>query len=221
MVELRKALILLLILSCTIVTLIALVYAEPSWVMWSHTYGGTGEESMAANGVHLVRTSGGGFALVGGTYSLGAGGVDFWLVKTDANGDMEWNRTYGGADHDIPHSLIQTADGGFALCGEIRLNLGHPDFWFVKTDTLGNEEWNRTYGGANEDFASSLVQTSDGGYAIVGNTLSFGAGDYDFWLIKTNEQGVPEFSSWIVFPLLFVATFLVIVLRKRLLNQQS
>jgi hypothetical protein len=67
------------------------------------------------------------------------------------------------------------------------------DFWLVKTDALGNEEWNRTYGGAKNDFANSVVQMSDGGYAIAGDTLSFGAGDYDFWLIKTNSQGVPEF----------------------------
>jgi hypothetical protein len=306
-------------------SLIVMVGAEPSWVVWSQTYGGTGEEGMAANGVHLVRTSDGGFALAGGTYSFGAGGVDFWLVKTDANGNMEWNRTYGGADHDIPHSLIQTADGGFALCGETRLNLGHPDFWLVKTDangnmewnqtyggisidransliqtsdggyalaggTLsfgagewdfwlvktdedgdmewnmmyggadvdtafslvetsdggyalagetksfpagdfdfwlvktdvsGNMEWNRTYGGANNDFANSVVQTSDGGYTIAGDTLSFGAGDYDFWLIKTNEQGVPEFPSWIILPLFFVTTLIVIVCKKRLPKNPS
>jgi hypothetical protein len=187
--------VLILILCFSVVTLIGLVNAQPSWVMWSHTYGGTGEESMVANGVHLVRTSDGGFALAGGTYSFGAGGVDFWLVKTDANGNMEWNRTYGGADHDIPHSLIQTADGGFALAGETQLNLGLPDFWLVKTDAKGDMEWNQTYGGLDIDSANSLIQTSDGGYALVGGILSFGAGSYDAWLIKTDELGNMQWNQ--------------------------
>jgi hypothetical protein len=185
---------LLLIFCFVVVSLIVFFnaeHAEPSWVMWSQTYGGTREEGMAGlHDVHLVRTSDGGFALAGGTFSFGAGGVDFWLVKTDANGNMEWNKTYGGADHDIPHSLIQTADEGFALAGETRLNLALPDFWLVKTDADGNMEWNKTYREVDIDSAKSVVQTSDGGYAIAGNTRSFGAR-----LVKTNAYGDMEWSK--------------------------
>jgi hypothetical protein len=185
---------LLLILCFAVVSLIVFFNAEPSWVMWSKTYGGAEEEGGSHN-VHLVETSDGGYAIAGNTQSFGAGGEDFWLVKTDANGNMKWNKTYGGADHDRANSLIQTSDEGYALAGDtIRLN-AHPDFWLVKTDADGNMEWNKTYGGGDIDHANSVVQTSDGGYAVAGSTLSFGAGEWDSWLVKTDEYGDMEWNK--------------------------
>ncbi|HKZ93180.1 MAG TPA: hypothetical protein VJ249_01185 [Candidatus Bathyarchaeia archaeon] len=146
---------------------------------WNKTYGGTN----ADNALSLVRTSDEGYALVGYTDSFGAGNRDFWLVKTDSSGNMQWNRTYGGTSNDRAYSLVQTGDGGYALAGSLS-----GDFWLVKTDLSGNAQWNRTYGGTGGDFAQSLVQTVDGGYAIAGYTNSYGAGGYDFWLVKVNAE---------------------------------
>jgi len=80
-----------------------------------------------------------------------------------------------------------------------------------------SEMWSQTYGGTRSDAAYSLIETSDGGFAIAGYTDSFGAGGYDFWLVKTDEYGViPEFPSWIILPLFVIATLAVIICRNRL-----
>jgi len=158
-------------------------------MQWNKTYGGTNEDM----GCSLVQTDDGGYAIVGETRSFGAGGYDFWLVKTDSAGNMQWNKTYGGAGYDgDPWSLVQTDDGGFAMSGWTNsFGAGGYDAWLVKTDSSGTMQWNRTYGGTNEDMGWFLAQTVDGGYAIVGYTDSFGAGGYDFWLIKLAPDRPP------------------------------
>ena len=167
-------------------SLTVLVNAEPSWVMWSKTFGGVDYDQAYS----LVKTSDGGYAIAGNTWSFGTGGSDFWLVKTDESGNMEWNQTYGGAGYDSASSLVRTSDEGFALAGQTEsFGAGLGDFLLVKTDESGNMEWSRTYGGVGRDIANSLVQTSDGGYAIAGDTYSFGAGEDDFWLVKTDGSG--------------------------------
>jgi hypothetical protein len=159
---------------------------------WSQTYGGTEKDGALS----LVQTSDGGYAMVGYTRSFGAGEDDFWLIKTDEAGNMQWNRTYGGAGSDIAFSLIETSDGGYALVGyTASFGAGSDDFWFVKTDSSGNMEWNRTYGGTDGDYAFSLVETSDGGYTIAGYTRSYGAGRDDFWLIKVDSSGNAEWNQ--------------------------
>jgi hypothetical protein len=189
---------------------------------WNQTYGGTGDDAAYS----LVATSDGGYAIAGIWGCDSAGRRDFWLVKIDSLGNMEWNKTYGGEDHDEARSLVATSDGGYALAGYTGWNDTHPfhtgDFWLIKTDALGNMEWNRTYGGTMYDRALSLVATSDGGYAIAGYTLSFGAGGDDFWLVKTDENGVvPEYSSWLIPALVLTATTLIITNKKRLLQKRS
>jgi hypothetical protein len=142
-------------------------------------------------------TSDGGYALAGHISSFGAGSYDFWLVKTDAAGNMEWNRTYGGTGIDEAFSVVVTSDGGYALAGyTTSYGVGETDVWLVKTDASGNMEWNRTYGGTqfDKDIAYSLVATSDEGYAIAGSTETFGAGNDDFWLIKTDAFGNVEWN---------------------------
>jgi hypothetical protein len=109
-----------------------------------------------------------------------------WLVKVDSSGSMEWNQTYGGASDEEAWSVVETTCGGYVIAGQTSsFGAGSFDFWLVWTDADGNMEFNRTYGGANDDMACSMVQTSDGGYAVAGFTESFGtAGSRDFWLIK-------------------------------------
>jgi len=159
--------------------------------MWSQTYGGTEKDGALS----LVQTSDGGYAMVGYTCSFGAGEDDFWLIKTDEAGNMEWNRTYGGTGSDIAISLIETSDGGYALVGYTEsFGAGSDDFWFVKTDSSGNMQWNRTYGGTKGDYAFSLVETADGGYTIAGYTRSYGAGRDDFWLIHVDSSGNAEWN---------------------------
>jgi len=160
---------------------------------WSKTYGGADDDDAA---YALVTTSDGGYAMAGQTCSFGAGRGDFWLVKTDAYGNMEWNHTYGGAGNELAKSLVETSDGGYAVAGWT----GHggftaaPDFYLVKTDASGNMEWQQIYGGGGIEQASSLVETFDGGFAIAGFTSSFGAGNTDFWLIKTDKFGHMEWN---------------------------
>jgi len=191
-------------------------------IEWNKTYG----EAVSNNIRSLVETSDGGYALAGYARTLGAENYDFWLVKTDGSGNMKWNKTYGGSRHDRAYSLIETSDGGYTLAGETRsYGAGNYDVWLVKTDGSGNLEWNRNYGGELNDRAYSLIEVSDGGYALAGETDSFGAGGSDFWLIKTNEQGVPEFPSWAPMLLTLLAlTVILAVYRKKLAktpNNQS
>lgn len=163
----------------------------------------------------VVQTSDGGYAVAS---NIGAY-LDFWLVKIDNAGNIQWNQTYGdgGANTDAAKSIIQTSDGGYAIAGiTYSFGSGASDFWVVKTDSTGNVQWSQTYGGPNYDFPCSIVQTSEGGYAIAGYTNSYGAGGYDFWLIKTDENGViPEFSLVTILPTLMMFTILTIALAKK------
>jgi len=159
---------------------------------WNNTYGGTSWDAAYA----LVQTNDDGYALAGGTWSFGAGSSDFWLVKTDAAGNMVWNKTYGGANGDAAWALVQTVDGGYALAGWTgSVGAGLDDFWLVKTDSNGNMQWNKTYGGAGNDQAYTLVQTTDGGYTLAGCTASFGVGSSDFWLVETDANGIMQWNQ--------------------------
>jgi hypothetical protein len=181
-------------------------------VEWNQTYGGTEDDSASS----LVVTSDGGYALAGATNAFGDG--DFWLIKLDGAGKLEWNQTYTEPNSVWTWSLIATSDGGYAILGNtVSSGAGSSDFWLVKTDAMGNTEWNRTYGGPEPDYPYSLVEASDGGYALAGYTFSFGAGNGNFWLIKTDEYGiVPERFSWLLPSLLLVATLVGVICKKRL-----
>lgn len=150
----------------------------------------------------LVEASDGGYALVGETNSFGAGFIDFWLIKTDASGNMLWNKTYGGNGFDTAYSLLETPDGGYAIVGDTdSFNEGKYDVWLIKTDKEGDMEWNQTYERtppqefSNHIHPGSLVRTSDEGYAISAKTRTSGTSNYDFWLIKTDEQGNMEWNQ--------------------------
>jgi hypothetical protein len=161
------------------------VVQAPSWE-WVKTFGGSEDDS----GSSVQQTSDGGFILVGTTTSFGAGGFDVWLIKTDADGNKLWEKTFGGIRDDRGHSVQQTSDGGFILLGWTEsFDAREADVWLIKTDASGNIEWDRTFGGSDRDKGSSVQQTSDGGFILVGYTESFGAGWADVWLIKTDADG--------------------------------
>ncbi len=154
-------------------------------IQWSRSYGGINQDV----GASLIQTGDGGYILGGWTDSFGAGGYDFWLVKTDSTGNVLWDQTYGGENNDRALSVVQTGDGGYAIVGRTSsFGVGIDDFWLVKTDSSGNVLWDQTYGGGGIDWAQSVVQTGDGGYILGGWTDSFGAGGYDFWLVKMRPR---------------------------------
>ena len=132
-----------------------------------------------------------GYIIAGTTYSYGAGHEDFWLVKTDAEGEVEWSKTLGSQDHETARSVWQTSDGGYIIVGGTSQNVfyDNSDVLIVKTDEAGNETWSKTLGGDDDDAVFSVQQTSDGGYITAGSTKSHGAGYPDIWLIKLDSNG--------------------------------
>ncbi len=152
---------------------------------WNKTYGGAEDD----RGYSVLQVSDG-YVIVGYTASYGAGSYDFWLLKTDSAGNMQWNRTYDGGSSEHAYSAILTSDGGYVMAGTTgSFGAGLRDFWLIKVDSAGNMQWNKTFGGINYDTAYSVLQTSDGGYAVAGRTDSFGAGDDDFYLVRTDSGG--------------------------------
>ncbi|MFZ8835387.1 MAG: hypothetical protein ACO2O5_14520, partial [Candidatus Caldipriscus sp.] len=152
-------------------------------LQWAKTYGGTNEEEAFS----VQQTSDGGYIVAGFTHSFGAGNRDIFLIKTNASGNVQWAKTYGGTDDDRAYSVQKTSDGGYIVAGFTgSFGAGAWDVFLIKTDASGNVQWAKTYGGTNSDVASSVQQTSDGGYIVVGFTHSFGAGDRDIFLIKTD-----------------------------------
>jgi len=163
-------------------------------LQWTKTIGGKGNEE----GFSLIQTSDGGYAIAGYTDSFGAGGEDVYVVKLDANGNLQWTRTIGGKGWDAGISLIQTSDGGYAIAGHTKsFGAGEWDVYVVKLDAKGNLQWTKTIGGPGNEKGFSLIQTSDGGYAIAGHTESFGAGEWDVYVVKLDANGNLQWTKTI------------------------
>lgn len=163
---------------------------------------------MADTSNSIIQTPDLGYIMVGHTQSTQGnitnnnGDADFWIVKTDAFGNLVWQKTYGGTYFDDASSVQNTSDGGYIVAGyttsndgNVTQHKGEKDFWIVKIDTNGNLQWQKTYGGTENDWASSIKQTSDGGFIIAGTSQSQNGditnpfGNTDYWVVKTDNQG--------------------------------
>ena len=155
-------------------------------LLWQKTFGGYNYDS----GHSVQQTSEGGFIIVGNTVSFGAGSSDVYLIKTDSNGESQWQKTFGGLYFDYGRAVQQTTDGGFIITGGTSYIIGGDyDVYLIKTDSNGVSQWQKTFGGNGSDSAESVQQTTEGGFIIAGRTYSFGAGSSDVYLIKTNSDG--------------------------------
>lgn len=166
------------------------LFAQAPDTLWTRTYGGEDNDK----GHSVQQTTDGGYIIAGETFSFGNGSADIWLLKTDANGDTVWTKTYGGDTLDIGYSIQLTSDSGYIIVGETSsFGAGMSDIWLLKIGVNGDTIWTKTYGGIAGDVGYSVQQTLDGGYIIVGVTSSFGASGTDIWLLKTDANGD---TSW-------------------------
>jgi hypothetical protein len=164
---------------------------EPQ-IEWEKTFGGSGDD----RGYSVQQTRDGGYIIVGETESYGAGEADVYLIKVDANGNMQWSKTFGGSGDDVGYSVQQTRDGGYIIVGyTTSYGAGLFDVYLIKVDANGNMQWSKTFGGRGDDVGYSVQQTSDGGYIIVGYTTSYGAGLFDVYLIKVDANGNMQWSK--------------------------
>ncbi len=174
-------------------------------IEWKKGYGGYDNYGEART---IVQTADGGY-MVGaftssnnGDVTNNHGGYDFWGLKIDATGNIEWQKTYGGSGDDVSFDMIQATDGGFVMVGytnssngDITNHIGSNDFWVIKLTANGALEWQKTLGGSWDEIAQSVVQTTDGGYLISGSTVSFDGdvtlnqGSGDAWLTKLATDG--------------------------------
>jgi hypothetical protein len=155
-------------------------------IVWMKTYGGTGDDR--ANSIQ--ETDDAGFIISGVTSSFGAGMYDFNLIKIDSSGNLSWSKTYGGANDDWSYHVEQTNDDGYILTGYAgSFGNGANDYYLVKTNSVGDTLWTKTFGGAMADNGHVVKQTPDGGYAIIGQSQSFAFGSYDYYFVKTDGSG--------------------------------
>jgi hypothetical protein len=150
--------------------------------LWTRTYGGAELDY----GYSIQQTSDGGYVIAGASTSFSGGPYDVYLVKTNASGDTLWTRTYGPSE-DGGYSVQQTADGGYIVAG-FTYSHSRWDVYLIKTDPKGDTLWTRTYGGSDYDAGYSVQQTTDGGYVVAGYTRSFGTGNTDVYLIRTDAN---------------------------------
>ncbi|MCG3168045.1 MAG: hypothetical protein POELPBGB_03845 [Bacteroidia bacterium] len=146
-------------------------------------------------GYSVQQTSDGGFIVAGLTDAGDFGGYDVYLMKADENGDFLWSKTYGGADWDFGYSVEETSDNGFII-GGTTFSFGKGEqMYMIKTDAAGDTAWTKTYGGAGQENAKRATQTTDGGYVLIGYSDSYGAGEKDIFILKTDASGDSVWSK--------------------------
>ena len=163
-------------------------------MVWNKTFGGY-DDDMASS---IIQTKNGDYVAVGWTMSKGSGKQDAWVIKLDEQGNIKWDKTFGGTNYDSARSIIQTEDEGYVISGYTwSKGAGKADGWIIKLDEQGNIKWDKRIGGSNGDDILSIIQAKDGDYIAVGETESKGAGDWDGWIIKLDEQGNTKWDKTI------------------------
>ena len=158
-------------------------------VIWNKTYGQTAETAARAG----VLAQDGSYVIAGYTDTQGNNNYAFYLLKVQADGNLVWNKTYGGLQSEKAYAMAKAADG-YVLVGEVESPITSTDAWVLKVDLNGNVLWNKTVGGKDADSPAYVTPSKDGGYLVAGFTFSFGEGQRDFWLFKINKQGQVVFS---------------------------
>jgi len=178
-------------------------------IEWQKSLGGS--YSDMANSIQ--QTSDGGYIVAGESSSINGdvtgnhGNADYWIVKLDPSGNIQWQKSLGGGNRDAANSIKQTSDGGYIIAGEsnstngdVTGNHGNYDYWIVKLDPSGTLQWQRSLGGSLYDVANSIQQTSDGGYIVAGGSnstdgdITYNEGNEDFWIVKLNPSGVIQWE---------------------------
>jgi hypothetical protein len=179
-------------------------------IVWSRSLGGTKSDFATC----IKQTTDGGYVVCGGSYSNDGDvsahhgsllAADYWIVKLDATGNKQWQKSYGGSRGDIAMSIVQSTDGGYVVAGNTTSNDGnvtglrdsiYGDYWIIKLDRQGNLRWQKTYGGSDYDEATSIQKTQEGGYITCGwsrspnnGNVTGNHGDYDFWIVKLDSTG--------------------------------
>ncbi|KKH97277.1 hypothetical protein EO95_16555 [Methanosarcina sp. 1.H.T.1A.1] len=173
-------------------------------IEWQKCLGGSDKDGAR----DIQQTSDGGYIVTGSSYSTDGdvtgnhGKDDYWVVKLDPKGNIDWQKCLGGSGYDFAYSIQQTSDGGYIVAGhsdskdgDVTENHGKDDYWVVKLDTKGNIDWQKCLGGSGYDFAYSIQQTSDGGYIVAGHSDSKDgdvAGNHginDYWVVKLDTKG--------------------------------
>ncbi len=154
-------------------------------VSWEKIFGAGDEDK----GYCVRQTTDGGYIITGLTRNLGAGYSDLYLCKTDDKGNRIWEKIYGGNNDDAGNSVYQTPDGGFIASGFTTYTSSFADAYLVKTDYKGNKQWDKTFGGALDDWCGGMALARDGGYVLCGYSKSFTNGEEDFYIIKTDPDG--------------------------------
>lgn len=162
--------------------------------VWQKMYGGSGVE----HAFEIIEAHDGNYIIAGfSTSPAGAGGQDAYLIKIDGNGNLIWEKYYGGTGTDGIESVQRTDDGGYITCGYSTSSgtNGGKDVFVVKTDDSGNEVWSKKIGGSSDDWGNIIRNAVDGGYIIIGYTISEGAGMGDYYLVKISSGGDYEWSK--------------------------
>lgn len=173
-------------------------------IQWENHYGGSGGDEAHA----IQQTKDGGYIVAGAAKSSdndvsgNYGGYDYWVVKLDASGNVQWENHYGGSEDDIARAVQQTSDNGFLVVGgsyssdhDVSDNYGKKDYWVLKLDSSGNIQWENNYGGTDQDQGSTVLETSDGNFLVGGYAGSYNKdasdnyGSYDAWVFKIDREG--------------------------------
>ncbi len=173
-----------------IIIIICISIRSYSQTTFEFAYGKNGEDW----GQDIKQTPDSGYIVTGET-SYGHRNRDVFLLKLDKFGSFEWFKVYGGDLRDKGESLYLTSDGGYIIAGFTEsFGAGNKDVYLIKTDVNGNLQWSKTFGGIENDFGLSVIETSDSGFVVTGFTLSYGAGNYDVYLLKCDKNGNLQWS---------------------------